>query len=452
MEITLYTFNKRINSTKVVNTEGTTANFTYKDESDLYNPVILLNYDVSTKNYAKIGNLYYFITSVTSVRAGLWRAYLQLDVLATFKTEIINSRARVLYSANNYSLDTIDTRVTSSGKYLVGTNNYAVNGFKRSGCFFITVLNTTDTGGQFTTTYAIPDESTFATLIAKLNSDEASNEFWKWWDNPFEAIVEIYWLPVELATFSAILPANIRIGDYLTGVSAYIVKFDSSSRFTKAITIQIPWKYSDFRNLEPYTSINLYLPWVGLESINASDVYGTSELYIQYSVDLFTGNVIYEITSQHENVIATFSGNTKVLLPHGSDVPRVSNALNVGAGIIATMGLAGAGHPFASLTSGVYTATNALNQRQYIMNGSFNGSTLSSLFFPTGLYIWVVSKETYVDPTTIKEISGLQCGRVLTLSECIGYTLTENASVSVSGYYGATTQINSMLDGGVYIE
>lgn len=453
MQITLYSFNKRINSTKIVNVDGVDVPFTYKEETDLYNPVIELAYDIKTSNfnYARIGNYYYFINSVETVRMNLWRAYLKIDLLATFKQSILNTDARVLYSANNYSLDMIDDRIVSTGKNLISTEFKSMLGFDTTGQFFITTLNT-EGGGQFTTTYAVSEHG-LSEIVEQLNSDEVIDKLKKWWNNPFESIVEVYFLPTQSGWFWFSESTTVKLGNHDTGVVGFIVKFNTNILRTKSATFSIPWHYSDFRNLEPYTSINFYLPGVGLVTISPSDVYNTNELYIEYMVDPFSGNVLYEIINKHENVIATFSGNLKVSMPVGGDTPRVQSVLNFVSGAIATTALAVSGHPAAAVTSGAYAVSNAINQRQYIMNGAFNGSILSTQFFSNGyMYMWVVSKETYVTPDNIRPLIGNPCGRVLRLSECAGYVRTAEASVTISGYYEATSQINALLNGGVYIE
>jgi hypothetical protein len=66
--------------------------------------------------------------------------------------------------------------------------------------------------------------------------------------------------------------------------------------------------------------------------------------------------------------------------------------------------------------------------------------------------MWVVSKETYVTPSNLTSVVGSPCGRVLPLSECVGYTKTVDASIAITGHKYEMDRINNLLDGGVYIE
>ena len=64
---------------------------TLRGETNVINPEILIEHPNPTGyNYAYIPEFqrYYFIKDITSVRNGLWRARLTVDVLETYKTQI----------------------------------------------------------------------------------------------------------------------------------------------------------------------------------------------------------------------------------------------------------------------------------------------------------------------------------------------------------------------------
>ena len=65
---------------------------TLRAECSLTTPDVVVELDtVPTYNYAYIAEFgrYYFITGITSVRANLWRISLSVDVLMSYKTEIL---------------------------------------------------------------------------------------------------------------------------------------------------------------------------------------------------------------------------------------------------------------------------------------------------------------------------------------------------------------------------
>ena len=157
MQITLYSFNKRINSTKIVDVSGTTVDFTYKDESDIYNPIIELSYDIKGNNinYAKIDNRYYFINSVDTVRMNLWRVHLKIDLLASFKQHILNTKAFVRFSTNKYNLDLIDSRIVTSGKWNDRVVTTPLPHYSEDGMFVFSVISNGGDASGFATNFIL---------------------------------------------------------------------------------------------------------------------------------------------------------------------------------------------------------------------------------------------------------------------------------------------------------
>ena len=80
-----------------------------RNETSLLTPSVLIdttnepNY-VLDANYVYMPNFrrYYYITSISSVRNHLWRLSLRVDVLMTYKDEILNQDALVYRSSNKY--------------------------------------------------------------------------------------------------------------------------------------------------------------------------------------------------------------------------------------------------------------------------------------------------------------------------------------------------------------
>ena len=127
--IKLYKFNKKPNSTAVPAVAGTSYSCTMKTVSSLLSPVIDIADTKQTGaiplyNYAYIAdfNRYYFIDDV-SWSQGIWSLSMHVDVLASFKEDIENSRQYVIRSAsqsNPYIPDTVyQTYIDTSGSYAV---------------------------------------------------------------------------------------------------------------------------------------------------------------------------------------------------------------------------------------------------------------------------------------------------------------------------------------------
>lgn len=126
--IKLYKFNKKPNSTAVPAVAGTSYSCTMKTVSSLLSPVIDIADTKQTGaiplyNYAYIADFdrYYFIDDV-SWSQGIWSLSMHVDVLGSFRNDILNSTQYVIRSAsrsNPYIPDTAyQTYIDASGSYL----------------------------------------------------------------------------------------------------------------------------------------------------------------------------------------------------------------------------------------------------------------------------------------------------------------------------------------------
>ena len=93
MDITLYqTVSERERINKVLGSYIAMTG-TLRGESSVINPSFLIEYsNPSDYNYCYIPSFgrYYFITNITSVRNNIWRIDCSVDVLMSFRNEILN--------------------------------------------------------------------------------------------------------------------------------------------------------------------------------------------------------------------------------------------------------------------------------------------------------------------------------------------------------------------------
>ena len=121
MKVYFYNNTKRINSTAAAPTSTADKDCTFKDPTSLITPTLILNHASKPEyNYFSIGNRYYWVTDIISVRNGLWEIHGSIDVLGTYRLHIQNTYAFVLYdsTANTeipdsrlgiYTTPTVDT-------------------------------------------------------------------------------------------------------------------------------------------------------------------------------------------------------------------------------------------------------------------------------------------------------------------------------------------------------
>lgn len=112
MDIKLYKNHSEKNKITKTLTGEVEYTGTLRDETSVINPTVLIHAtNLSLYNYAYIPEFhrYYFIRDVVSVRNGLWRVSMSVDVLMSFKDDI-------------YDLNVIlsDTESTGQNDYYAG--------------------------------------------------------------------------------------------------------------------------------------------------------------------------------------------------------------------------------------------------------------------------------------------------------------------------------------------
>lgn len=95
MQLTLFRANGDPHRMTKTLTEVLSVEGSLRDSSEVVNPTITIatDYDVSAFNYAwiPIFNRYYYIREMISVRTGVWQISLHVDVLMTYRAQILDS-------------------------------------------------------------------------------------------------------------------------------------------------------------------------------------------------------------------------------------------------------------------------------------------------------------------------------------------------------------------------
>lgn len=128
--------NKTLNEVYVMNNVILNKNF-----NDI-NPVLVLNskniYDFSSVNYVEIVELnkFYFIRNVVCKVGTLFNIFLEIDVLETYKKEIINSKSHITRAIKENDFSLIDNKTqtikevdiySSSKEVEIKNNQYIIS-------------------------------------------------------------------------------------------------------------------------------------------------------------------------------------------------------------------------------------------------------------------------------------------------------------------------------------
>ena len=435
MEITLYNFNKRRNSTKKPS-NGILVNVNLKEGCSHYNPSFILTTNPTNFSYLSWGIWYYYITDIVNTRNGVWTISCEIDVLATWKDDIKNTSAYVLYSTSSYDIGIPDTRLSTKPNYIVKSNvvAYPIEGRE---LYVVTYI------GEGGASMKAITENSLKTLQNALSTNafaelfvDSSKAVSKMLSNTAQAITGCTYVPRCSTTGR---PMKIVLaGGYDTGASGTLV-----NRHDYALTsISIPWNFSsgDFRNRSQYTSLLLLLPCYGYLQLNTDNYVGDTTITIDVFQDSATGTIAYK--GKDFYCVGNMGCNVQVST-------TTQGNLSSGVSSFASAGLQAFTNPIGAVSS-LFNAVTSSMATNVGSVGSY-GNTIA-MDSTLNIEIVVISHDTNVDPSNMTKNYGRPSNKVMSLSGLSGYVQTTNANVNTWAPKQYKDEIDSLLNGGIYIE
>ena len=462
-----YTFTKRHNSTQQPTGTATSIDVVLKGGSDMLAPVFVISQAaLPVYNYVVFSGRHYFITGIKNVRDSLWEISCAVDVLATWKSYIQAMSPYVLYYTHNNTL-IADRRLSVKATQSTSSNSGSFGFLGKNHCFILTVIGEDATASyaltpsQIRDLYATDYRDSFDASINNLSPvtgvdfADTISDFARWIGDFLkssagafnyagtisENIKSCIILPVAAGAIGGTPNADVIIGAIDTTVEGFRI---TDRYITDSATVAIPWQASDWRRLEPYHEVYLYIPALGLISLSASDLIGESSLTVKVSMDVLSGDSIFEVKTGTKTVYyANTNLGTNYALGSSQTSPAaVTNALIGAAGLIA-------GNPAAAL-GGALGVANSLQPTPTCI-GSNSGGAILGIDADT-IKCYTVFHDTTVAPSSVSAVKGAPYNGVLSLASVTGYVQTDGASVAGPMMDSERDQINQLMDGGFYIE
>lgn len=272
-----------------------------------------------------------------------------------------------------------------------------------------------------------------AALISYLNSHDPGESVLKMWQNPIQAVLACYYLPYPVTANGA---AEITALGLSTGVAAYTAKPWEEWRLG---SVYVDYSCGNcFLDREPYSTCQIYLPFIGIRRLNMDEVVGKT-VGVTYQFDNTSGACVAFITVG-DSVKYSYSGSCAVGIPltqqnwgqfYIAAATAAAGALAGGIGAVAGAAsagssLAGAKAAGTALSEGIQGGggLNSLNAKPTITrSGSICGAA-SALGYPAPyLIIEYPDKAKVANPAPV---TGLACGRTLSLGSLSGYNVIEH--------------------------
>lgn len=385
------TFQKRVNSTAIPG-QGTVYNIELKGRTNIFNPVIVLNYrgNPTGWNYCRIGEFgsrYYWIVSWT-YDSGLWYAACAIDVLATYHDDIGDANLYVLRSASEYDGNVVDSYYpTKSDVYNTCSRIdnpfisqlHSGSSLTSSGSYLVGILNNDDNSVGATSYYLMTD-STFRNMCSYLFNltytgvTEISENLQKMIFDPMQYIISVMYLPFHVDSSSIGASTNLKLGYWQTPFTAN--RCTDSLWKTGSVTLPIP-KHPQiargrYLSLAPYSVYGLeFWPW-GSIPLDGTKFVNATYLKCDYIIDFITGVGNLRVTALDELFAPLGDGEVITAVAQvGVPIQMAQSSLNLGN--ISTASLVTIGGT-AMLD---YFRTNGLSLDKFI-SGDSGGSSFAS--------------------------------------------------------------------------
>lgn len=298
-------------------------------------------------------------------------------------------------------------------------------------------------------------------------------------NTPIDNVVSLRVFPFDIKANSNVSNAHedtaIVIGNVQTNVFGY--SMDSQTlKVLEAGYFVFPKMYSNFLDYAPFTSIEIYLPYIGFINIDPQLVLD-KRTYIDYVADIATGkctafiSVADKDTPDNKEIIMSCDGTIghELQIGGGQGAEIARNMLKLGVGVtagvvtaVATHGASAAvqageaGVKASSVAAGASilgsTAINAITAGQvHITKGGACQPTISA-YAPQTPYAIITRPKTAI-PLTYNYFYGKPSGKTAFLSNLTGFTIVD--SIHMEGLTTATsdevTEIETLLKQGVIL-
>ena len=290
--------------------------------------------------------------------------------------------------------------------------------------------------------------------------------------NILDYLISLKWYPLNINDSTDTVTSDLQFGfngiakiTFTAAGTSY--KIGSINRIYDMGSITIPYRVAaqSFLDLEPYTSVSAYLPYIGTVSLQANDVLGHT-ITCTYIVDLTTGMC----TGILDNGIDTiYIGTGKIgvdISVSGNDIltqseKMASSYIGAAAGVVnntLTLGAAAASENAAGMISSAVSAVTDIassaisiaNAKRGIPETVGSASGFGGGYTHQSPYIRV-QRPAVAIPGRYGHDVGYVCNRSYTIGSLSGYTVCSNPDLSgIAATAMELDMIKSILCTGFY--
>lgn len=272
--------------------------------------------------------------------------------------------------------------------------------------------------------------------------------------DPIKGIIQFGFIPLDLTSVRG-NTQSVVIGNVDTGVQMHKLTEQYISVDMGSISLSPRWQTA--LSWEPYTIVEAYLPFIGFIQLPTSEIFrpeseGVSKIYLNYNVNLFTGEFVAELKTTIRGVKTVLFSHTGTMMYQvpltGADYGQFyKNILGAASRVIPSF----LGGPALGVASTVTSALSAATTPMQVQrSGTISGG--SAIMGQFGAYLVIRTPVQHFDSAAHAELVGYPSYLFRQLSELSGFTVCD--SVNMDGFTGTAeeaAEIETLLKGGVYL-
>lgn len=267
------------------------------------------------------------------------------------------------------------------------------------------------------------------------------------WQNPLDGVIsliQVYATPPTSGTH------NIILGFLDSGVSANVV----SNQFITVDcgSVSVPEDKSNATDYAPYTSLHLYLPFIGIVELDTNECMN-STINVKYKIDVYTGTCLATVSVTRSEdmpnapILYTYSGNCSQQIPLTS-----GNATGMLTALIGgiTAGLSVASGGGFGLMAGAQIATQTLTREMFHVSHSGNISANAGIMGQKKPYLIIGRRHGY-DANNYSSLYGFPANKTIVLGNHTGYVKIKHCFLKTTATQPEHDEIMSLLRNGVIL-
>lgn len=291
-------------------------------------------------------------------------------------------------------------------------------------------------------------------------SETFQNDIRRLWTDPAEYLINISFYPFNGLIHDPSNVANslISIGNLTSEISANAMLDGYSAKFNGG-SFKLAEYYGSYLDYAPYTSAEIYIPYIGYKPLNINDIMGKI-IDLLYVVDWDT-NMLTATLLVDDRPLTMYSGAFGVKLAiSGTNANQVAETIARGAsGIISNAGMSVANIATGNIPGAIGYGMKALGGAMdtaldvQISPRQFGTPTPLTGLYNTQVPHVIIHRPIAAEPIDFKAQNGYSASYSAPVSSFEGYLQCNSVKLSGGSTMSETEQneIISLLKGGIYI-